>query len=89
MHFLRAALHRYGESTLLFFSFFDETVTKAGPSIPILTFENAELTIVKLMIHPNDAVACIKKKKKKKKKHFRSDYQPKINRETIIVGCGF
>lgn len=68
MHFLRAALRRYGESTLLFFSFlfFDETVTKAGPNIPILTFENAELTIVKLMIHPNDAVACIEKKKEEK-----------------------
>lgn len=65
MHFHRAALHRHGESTLLFFSFFDETVTKAGAKIPILTFENAELTIVKLMIHPDDAVACIEKRRRK------------------------
>lgn len=51
---------------LLFFSFFfDETVTKAGANIPILTFENAELTIVKLMIHPNDAVAFIEKRRRK------------------------
>lgn len=48
---------------LLFFFWWNRN--KPGPNIPILTFENAELTIVKLMIHPNDAVACVEKRRRK------------------------
>lgn len=45
----------------MFFPFPPRLLTEAGPSISALTLKNAEIAVVKLMVHPNDTAVCLER----------------------------